>query len=30
LKEPLQKKYGMDWYKALEFAAEKHKKSCRS
>ncbi len=26
LKEPLQKKYGVDWYKALEFAAEKHQK----
>ena len=26
LKEPLIKKYGPDWYKGLEFAAEKHQK----
>jgi len=26
LKEPLIKKYGPDWYKSLEFAAEKHQK----
>ena len=26
LQEPLIKKYGSDWYKALDFAAEKHQK----